>query len=263
MDRIILYTRVSSELQYTNEMQEKELRDEAIKQNKIVVDVIYEDKSAKERINVFDCEEYLGYRPMLKSLFQRALLNKDYDELWIWRIDRFTRSDIPLIRYFRQRANIQLFFLRSLKGEVGEDLEIALARHENREKKLRVEAQQRFLIEKEGKFMNKPPMGYDLKVTLIANKRIQEVTVNPVMSARVKDIFIRRADGETLTSIAISMNMNKDTLFKILKNKTYLGYVKYKGEWFKGIHRPIIKRELFAKANSINYNNIKPIEIIT
>jgi len=28
-------------------------------------------------------------------------------------------------------------------------------------------------IEKEGKFMNKPPMGYDFKVTIVANKRIQ------------------------------------------------------------------------------------------
>jgi DNA invertase Pin-like site-specific DNA recombinase len=41
---------------------------------------------------------------------------------------------------------------------------------------------------------------------------------------------------------------SKDTVTAMLQNRFYLGEVQYKGEWFPGLHEPIIAPELFDRA---------------
>jgi site-specific DNA recombinase len=41
---------------------------------------------------------------------------------------------------------------------------------------------------------------------------------------------------------------SKDTVTMMLQNRFYLGEVQYKGQWFEGVHEPIISEELFNRA---------------
>ena len=44
---------------------------------------------------------------------------------------------------------------------------------------------------------------------------------------------------------------SKDTVTDILQNRFYLGEVQYKGEWYEGVHEPIIPEELFERCQRV------------
>lgn len=226
----------------------------ALKEEHTIVAKYSEKKSAKDRPNVFTPEEYLNYRPVLKQIFDRARTQKDFDELWVWRMDRFSRSDIPLTRYLETHCKIKLFALHGLKGEFGRDLELTMAREENRVKVDRVVVQQLHIVQNEKKFMCKAPVGYIHKVIIDGKNKRQEIEIDPVKSKIVKEVFQRRADGETFGSISKAMNLQKSFIFNILRNRAYLGEVQYKNQWYKGSHTPLVPVELFNKANSVSYS---------
>jgi hypothetical protein len=44
---------------------------------------------------------------------------------------------------------------------------------------------------------------------------------------------------------------SKDTVTPMLQNRFYLGEVQYKGQWFEGVHEPILEEELFERAQEV------------
>lgn len=80
---------------------------------------------------------------------------------------------------------------------------------------------------------------------------------------QIRIIFEKYANGDSPMTIAEYLNgngyttrygrWNDTTIRKILKRKTYIGYVKYHDEWFEGQHEAIISRELFDEVQEI-YN---------
>jgi len=44
---------------------------------------------------------------------------------------------------------------------------------------------------------------------------------------------------------------SKDTVTPMLRNRFYIGEVQYRGEWFPGLHEPIISRELFERVQAV------------
>ncbi|NQU35275.1 MAG: recombinase family protein [Bacteroidetes bacterium] len=40
-------------------------------------------------------------------------------------------------------------------------------------------------------------------------------------------------------------------IYKILRNRIYVGYVKYDGEWKDGLHEPIVSKHMYSRVNNI------------
>ena len=61
-----------------------------------------------------------------------------------------------------------------------------------------------------------------------------------------------RKQGFSLRKIADEVGMTRAGVLKVLRNRFYLGYVKFDGKEFKGQHEPIISEELFYAVNKKN-----------
>jgi site-specific DNA recombinase len=104
---------------------------------------------------------------------------------------------------------------------------------------------------KQGKYAGswRLPLGYDYENgQLIPNEFEKE---------QIRIIFEDYSAGKSLRSIATSLNekgmihrygeWKPEVIRSILVRKTYIGYVKFSNEWYKGTHEPIISEELFDK----------------
>ena len=108
---------------------------------------------------------------------------------------------------------------------------------------------------KQGKYIGSrlAPIGYDY-----VNG---ELVINEFESMLIKQVFNDYVSGKSPQFIADSMNeaglfhklgeWNTTTIRKILISKLYIGSVRFAGEFYDGIHEPIIDEELFKKAQEV------------
>ncbi len=89
-----------------------------------------------------------------------------------------------------------------------------------------------------------PPFGY------IYSKAKNNLIPDPQKSGAVKAIFDMYNSGEySPAQIARIMGMSSDVMvFGVLKNRTYLGEITFKGVQYEGKHQPLIDRESFDLA---------------
>lgn len=88
-----------------------------------------------------------------------------------------------------------------------------------------------------------------------------ELVVNEFDAMQIKRIFTEYANGKAPYTIANELNAaglkhkygewKHDTIRELLQKKTYIGFIKYKNEWYKGTHDAIISDELFNKVQDI------------
>lgn len=104
------------------------------------------------------------------------------------------------------------------------------------------------------------PFGYDYK-----NGRL---VVNDREASQLQLIFQLYADGHHPKEIAEMLNERglsgkeggiwwENSVRRIIKSKTCLGYIHYKGEWYKGEHPPIIDADLFKRVETISEQRSK------
>ena len=110
---------------------------------------------------------------------------------------------------------------------------------------------------KEGKWRGgkTAPFGYDYEPAL------DKLVINEYEAMIVRNLFIDFAAGKTLYSIAQDMRAKGYTLQNgkvdnrnlryMLRNKTYCGYLRHKGEFITGLHDAIIDEETFEKVQVI------------
>lgn len=108
---------------------------------------------------------------------------------------------------------------------------------------------------KQGKYhgSDKHPIGYDY-----ING---ELVINEAEAEQIRQIFEDFVSGVSIPKIVKRLNeagiehkygrWQESVLRHILKSKTYIGYIKAKDEWYKGIHEPILSEDLFNKAQAI------------
>lgn len=92
----------------------------------------------------------------------------------------------------------------------------------------------------------KPPMGYSLVDKLL--KENQD-------AARVRLMFQARADAKPLHEVARLGGVSSAQTRKVLMNRAYLGEVPAAGEWYPGLHEPLISEELWQRAQRWNGPN--------
>ena len=101
-----------------------------------------------------------------------------------------------------------------------------------------------------------PPIGYK------KDKNINKVVVDEEGKRIYRFIVEKFLTGEYSThTLATEFNKrfvgnrnkpaNNSRIYKILTNRFYLGYVKFKGEWYKGEHEPLITLEEFKKIEDL------------
>jgi len=91
-----------------------------------------------------------------------------------------------------------------------------------------------------GGVISKPPKGYRL-----VDKRL---VVDEIQAGIIKILFNEYLTTESsLTRLSAKYGLSTPGLIKILKNPVYIGMIKLKDTSIKGIHEPIIEKELFEK----------------
>ncbi len=88
-----------------------------------------------------------------------------------------------------------------------------------------------------GEVMSRVALGY----SLIDKKLIENED-----ASRVHSIFKEYLETETsLNKLSKKFNLSLNGLKKVLKNRTYLGEIKFNGQLYKSSHKPIINPEIF------------------
>ena len=93
----------------------------------------------------------------------------------------------------------------------------------------------------DGESLSRAPLGY------IYNNG--KLAIDKLNSKKIKTIFEMRVAGIHYKIISEKLNIPISTLYTIIKNPTYAGKIKYKGEIYDGVHVAIIDPVLFNNLN--------------
>jgi len=189
-------------------------------------------------------------RPALELLLRDAG-EKKFDIILVYKIDRFSRKLKDLIMTLDKFKEKEINFTSvteqidttSAMGEAFFQIIGVFAQLERGMVKERVELAFERKI-KFGESLNRAPFGY-----VYNNKKLIPHTEN---SAKVREIFEMWIKGIDYKEISKKFNIPVSTLYQIIKNKTYLGKIKYKGNFYNGKHSALISEDLFNEANQIN-----------
>lgn len=256
--RYCLYARKSTEsdeqqaLSIDSQIKEMQAIAERLKLN--VVDVKRESHSAKES----------GKRPVFKELLG-DIANEKYNGILTWAPDRLSRNAGDLgtvvdLMDAKKLVHIQTYgqtFSNSPNEKFLLMILCSQAKLENDNKSINVKRGMRARVEM-GLWPCKPPTGYT------RFKRIDqkcEAILDPERAPVIKQMFEKIGyDGWTGRKLYLWLSDEVDfktengkhlclgNLYRIIQNHFYYGrfeYPKNSGNWYDGVHEPIITRELF------------------
>lgn len=186
-------------------------------------------------------------RPAVKQLFQDLNENK-FENILVYKFDRFSRNVRDLITFLDKLKKQQINFT-----SVTENIDTTTAMGEAFFQMIGVFAQlERGMVKErvklafdkkisDGESLSRAPRGYVYsKGKLIIDKS---------NSKQIQQIFDMRAAGIHYKVISERFDIPISTLYNIIKNPTYAGKIKYKGEIYEGMHAAIIDPILFNNLN--------------
>ncbi|EJT5935629.1 TPA: recombinase family protein [Clostridium perfringens] len=195
----------------------------------------------------YDLYEEIGSSATLERPELSKLLSNinNYTKVVVMALDRLSREELgqaTITNLFREN-NIEvvtptkIYNFNKEQDTLMSDFEKLLARQEFRliKKRLVTGKIQSF---KQGNWVQGfAPMPYvynrDTKSLDIDKEKFE-------VFERIKELALK---GYSAQIIACDVNMKVITIRRLLKNKTLLGYVKYKGEYVKGNHEPVLTLE--------------------
>ena len=198
---------------------------------------VYKDegKSAKD----------IKHRPALTQLLKDAE-EKRFNAVFVYKLDRFSRSLKDLILTIEKLKEWGVDFI-SLQDKIetasasGKLMFHIISAFAEFERDIISERTIFGMIEKakEGGAVTKAPLGYKI----IDGSLVIDTDKKPIVE-QIFNIFLN--EGKSLNKIAKQHNLTTRGLIMLLKNRTYLGEIKFKGN-YKGTHEPIIAPEVFQK----------------
>ena len=193
-------------------------------------------------------------RPGLQRLLELVEAG-DVTHVLVWRLDRLSRNlgDLILLADRLGQANVALHsfseridlstatgrmfynvlgsFAQFYREQLSENVAMGLAQ-----------------ARAEGRWVNRPPTGYDL----------HDGALTPNSdAAKVVRIFEMRASSASQTAIEDTVGVKHSTVVQILRNRAYLGEIPHKGTWTPGIHPPLVTQELWDAAHAGRRKGIK------
>ena len=184
-----------------------------------------------------------------------------YDGVICIHMDRLSRNELhqALITQMFREHNVKVITLNKTYDFNKEndillgDFEKLIARQELRLTKSRLRRGKLSAFEK-GLWVNGfPPIPY------VYNKEAKSLDVDEIKLLefnRIKDLALK---GYSCNLIAERVGSNQTRIRRILKSKVGLGYTKYKGEYRKGNHQPVITEDEYNKINNYIIGRIRGI----
>jgi DNA invertase Pin-like site-specific DNA recombinase len=214
-------------------------------------------------------------RPALKRLLADIEAGK-IDVVIIYKIDRLTRSlaDFSrMVEVFEQHrvsfvSVTQNFNTTTSMGRLMLNILLSFAQFEREVTGERIR-DKITASKKKGMWMGGiPPLGYDVENRrLVPNEREAKIILHIFQrfvelgssTTLVKEL---RLDGVTSKSwttqdgkVREGRPIDKSLIYKVLNNRTYLGELRHKEQWYQAEHQPIIDRELWDKVHAILATN--------
>jgi len=196
---------------------------------------IYKDegKSAKD----------IRHRPEMMQILQDAQTHK-FQAIFIYKLDRFSRSLRDLIETIEKLKEWGIDFISlqdkiettSASGKLMFHIISAFAEFERNVTGERT----KFAMDKkarDGSPITRAPWGYKME-----NKKLVPTEDSYV----VQELFQEFLNTSiSLTKLSKKYHFSVNGLKKILKNRAYLGKVKFDGQTYQGVHHPLISSTLF------------------
>jgi site-specific DNA recombinase len=183
-----------------------------------------------------------GLQQLLVMVEQGRVMN-----VLVWRLDRLSRNlgDLILLAdtFGKNDVGLHSFTekidLSSATGRMFYNILGAFAQfyREQLAENVRLGMQQ---AAREGRWVNRPKMGYDLvNGQLVPNGE----------APTVQRMFAFRAEGHSLREIEERSGVKYSTVRAILHSRIYLGEVLLNGDWYPGHHEPLVTPQEFAAAH--------------
>jgi DNA invertase Pin-like site-specific DNA recombinase len=214
-------------------------------------------------------------RPALRRLLADIEAGK-IDVVIIYKIDRLTRSlaDFSkMVEVFEQRnvsfvSVTQQFNTTTSMGRLMLNILLSFAQFEREVTGERIR-DKITASKKKGMWMGGiPPLGYDVENRrLVPNEREAKIIrhifqrfVEIGSSAMlVKELKLDGVTSKSWTTqdgkVRAGKPIDKSLIYKVLNNRTYLGELRHKEQWYQAEHPPIIERELWDKVHTILATN--------
>ncbi len=263
MKKCAIYTRVSTSMQA-----EKDYNSCEAQRDKILSYI-----KSQEDLEVYKEYSDAGYsggsieRPALSELL-RDISRGLIQSVLTYKIDRFTRSskDFYSLIEFLEKYNVafvsvtERFDTSSPAGRLLRNIMLTFAQFE---REMIVERTKDKMLQRAEKGLwngGGIPLGYKLEGgKLLVNKekanQIKEIFETFVLTesiARTLDF----AKAENIKTGRKNLPMSMSTLWNILRNPRYIGYMKYSGKLYKTDNEPIISEELFEQAKSLRNKKV-------
>ena len=261
--KFFLYARKSTEDDNKQimsiEAQLFELREFARKEKLEILEEFQESKSAKT----------LG-RPIFDEMIQKVDKSNGVGIL-SWHPDRLARNSVDggkIIYAVDQKKIVSLRFptfwfeptpqgLFMLQVAFGQSKYYSDNLSENVKRGMRQKVRR-------GEWLTKAPLGY------FNNRQTRNIEPHPTRSKAIILAFEEYAKGtHGLVSLAEFLSLNgitistgtplgKASIKRMLSNRAYLGFIKYKEEWFEGSFAPIISPKLFEDVQKVLLTRSRP-----
>ena len=216
-------------------------------------------------------------RPAMQRLLQDIQADK-VDVVVVYKIDRLTRSltDFSkMIEVFEQHgvsfvSVTQQFNTTNSMGRLMLNILLSFAQFEREVTGERIR-DKITASKKKGLWMGGiPPLGYDVKDRCLVINAKEAKTIRHIFqrftelgsaTSMVKEL---RLDGVTSKSwttqdgrLRPGKPMDKGLIYKILHNRTYLGEIRHKNQWYPGKHEAIIDKKLWDDVHAILATNAR------
>ncbi len=247
--RFVIYARKSTESEdrqaLSIQSQITEMKEIAKREHIHIVDILQESKTAKQ-----------PGRPIFNAMIEKFKSGK-YDGILCWKIDRLARNslDAGTVQWLLEKETIKQIktFDRDYNPEdnvVMASIEFSMASQYIRDLSKNVKRGQAEKIRR-GEYPATPPVGY------LIDYKTKKILLDEDKWHHIKKAFQVYATGNyTVTKLAEKLSnegfrSRKDRsvkgsgLHKILTNSIYYGWFRWNEQIYKGIHTPIISKDLY------------------
>ena len=261
-----IYTRVSTDGQAEVEFNSCEAQESKIR-------AFVSSQEDMEVYNVYSDPGFTGAntnRPALQQMF-KDIQERKINLVIAYKIDRLTRSpkDFYQIIEFFEKYEVSFisvterFDTSTPSGRLLRNIMLTFAQFE---RELTGERVRDKLLERAQKGFphgGHEPLGY-----IKENKRF---IIHEHEAEAVRLIFEEYVSGTSLPDIVKELAdknfiqkdgklIDKSRVWHVLRNPVYMGIIQHKGKSYKGIHEPLISKELFEEAQTINPDRTKSIK---
>ena len=235
-------------------------------QLKLILKYALENNLYIDKNSVFHDDGISGKNTKARDGFLKMIATakskpKPFDKILVYDFSRFARNKEESVMYktlLRNKLSIDVIsitqplsegkervILESMYEAMDEYYSLNLSDNVKRGKREKAER---------GEHNSFAPFGYTTQ-----DKKLVIHEENAKIVRNIFDMFVEHQNVKlictTLNNLGIKSTRGKlwgrKTIKLILTNKTYIGYVKYKNEYFKGNHEPIIDEKIFDRAQEI------------